>query len=130
MRKEGWESQLSAYLDASTSFVWGQADCALWSALWVKDCTGQDYTQPWLGKYKTAKGAALRIKKHGFSSVADIASSHLEEISPPLAKRGDIVLHPVQDCLGICNGLRSHFLMEKGTTTVATLACRRAWRVG
>lgn len=129
MRIAGWESRLNTYLASQEPFIWGQRDCALWSAFWVKDCTGEDHTHDWFGKYKTEGGAAKRMKRLGFESVADIASSHLREIPVPFAQRGDLVLN-AQGCLGIGNGPYTHFLTLTGQTLEPTLNGVRAWRVG
>ena len=47
----------------------------------------------------------------------------------PFARRGDVVLDP-RGCLGVCDGLYSHFLMERGVTRLKTRLCTRAWAVG
>ena len=44
------------------------------------------------------------------------------------AQRGDIVLN-AQGCLGICNGVMSYFLMERGVTRFRTRECTKAWKV-
>ena len=55
MRREGWEQLLAEHVaDAgSTDFQWGQADCALWCADWVRKATGQDFSTDWRGQYAT-----------------------------------------------------------------------------
>lgn len=129
MRIVGWESLLAAYIENPQPFEWGKNDCALWSAAWVKQCTGHDFISKWIGKYKTEKGAATLMKKRGYRHPADIADDHLVIVPAMLARRGDLVLHPAQDSLGICNGLKSYFLTQSGYTAVNTNQCRRAWRV-
>ncbi|WP_020476268.1 DUF6950 family protein [Zavarzinella formosa] len=131
MRIEGWEGRLASYLNTSKdlTFEWGRTDCALWAATWVRSCTGEDFLSDWIGKYKTERGAATLMRKRGFQSVADIADAALPVIPVTLARRGDLVLHPVDGCLGIGNGVKSHFLTFKGHTLVDTLACSKAWGV-
>lgn len=92
-------------------------------------CTGEDFTRDWLGKYKTELGAARRMKRLGFASASDIADRHLPGKPVPFARRGDIVLHPSQGCLGVCNSMMSHFVTEQGLTHVPTLDCLKAWGV-
>jgi hypothetical protein len=132
LRHEGWESSLAQYLAAAQSleFQWGVNDCALWSAEWVRIATDKDFGAPWRGRYKTEKGAKRLMLRRQFSEVADIASDALVEQPVRLAKRGDLVLHPETESLGICNGLRSHFLGVDGHIVIDTLACPRAWEVG
>jgi hypothetical protein len=128
MRCENWPSLLSDHLENAPAFQWGQNDCALWSADWVKKATGVDLTQDWRGNYSTSEEAKTFATSKGFSSYAKIASASLLPKQVAFAHRGDIVLHP-QGCLGICNGLYSHFLTETGTIRFPTLNCLRAWRV-
>jgi hypothetical protein len=122
---------LAEYVEAarSTPFEWGTHDCALWAARWVRLCTGNDYVSDWEGYYRTERGAKIRMTRKGFSGVAAIASAHLPEKPVPLARRGDLVLHPITESLGVCSGMRSHFAGESGLVTIDTLACVRAWGV-
>ena len=131
MRKPGWESLLAEYLQAGqdTPFEWGQHDCALFAARWVLLSTGFDHFSEWKGEYASEKGAARLMRERGFRSVADIADAHLIETPVPLAGRGDLVLDP-NGCLGICNGLRSHFAGIDGMIVTPTRLCVRAWKVG
>lgn len=130
MRTEGWELLLDQHIREAyrVPFQWGSRDCALWATDWVHKATGEDHGGPWRGKYKTEIGAAKRMKKLGFASVADIASAHLTECQPGMAQRGDLVLHP-EGSLGVCAGRQSFFLTESSVTSIPTLDCPRAWRV-
>ena len=131
MRAEGWEALLHDYLLEAESrpFAWGEHDCALWAAGWVRLSTGDDFASAWRGRYRTARGAKALMTRRGFSGVAAIASAHLCEIPVPLAQRGDLLLHP-SDSLGVCAGARGYFVTESGLLAEAALACGRAWRVG
>jgi hypothetical protein len=129
VRIEGWEAQLNTYLHNAVEFAWGQNDCALWCSDWVNIATGQDFTGEWRGQYETEEELNALLIERGFTGPADIpASVGLAEIYPLNAQRGDIILN-AQGCLGICNGINSYFLMERGITTFRTRACVRAWRV-
>lgn len=130
MRLEGWENRLAAYLEAGRKkpFVWGEHDCALWCARWIRDCTGTDYTRDWEGRYTTAAEARALMAERGFNDYSDIADSVLTVTPIMLAQRGDIILHP-NGGLGICNGRLSHFIGETEAFTEETLACARAWKV-
>lgn len=131
MRVQGWEKLLAAHLDAMRMqpFEWGKNDCALSVARWVHACTGKDHFSDWVGKYKTERGAARRMKARGFTSADKIVDATLPIVSVPFARRGDIVLHP-NGALGICNGIRSVFVAECGSIEIDTLSCIKAWRVG
>ena len=132
MRVEGWEQRLAAYIrDAEGKpFVWGERDCALWASGWVRQCTGADFVSEWEGRYKTERGAKGLIRKRGYRSVEDIADARLTAVPVMIARRGDLLLHPHGDCLGICTGQRGYFLeMKAGLTSVDTLDCPKAWVV-
>jgi hypothetical protein len=132
MRVQGWEKRLAEDLHESQArpFAWGTRDCALWAAFWVRDCTGEDFTGDWLGRYSTGRGARVRMARLGFKDVGAIADAHLTPKPVTLARRGDLVLHPVTSSLGVCEGVKSHFLTPSGVTTVPTLSCAAAWGVG
>ena len=132
MRIEGWESLLNAYIEQAKTlaFEWGHFDCALWSADWVRIATGNDFASQWRGLYATEAELAGLLADRGFDSPQDIPTSvGLPAMHPAFAKRGDIVLNE-QGCLGICNGVVSYFLMERGVTMFRTLSCTYAWKVG
>jgi hypothetical protein len=129
VRIEGWESRLAAYIESAGPFAWGERDCALWCAGWVKECTGQDFLADWQRQYSTEEEARALMVRRGFRDAQAVADAHLQERPLKLAQRGDIVLHPC-GALGICNGRFSHFLGESGPFKENTLDCRRAWQVG
>lgn len=129
MRAENWPALLARHLDTPRPFAWGTCDCALWAADWVRDCTGADPAGGWRGTYKTGRGAKAKLAAAGFSGVEALADSFLPSKPLPLAGRGDVVLHP-SGALGVCNGLKSHFLTASGMLAEDTLACSQAWTVG
>ena len=130
MRIEGWESLLQKHLEEAhfARFEWGVNDCALWCASWVKKAIGVDYGQLWYNRYASESQLEELMSELGYSKPSDIA----DEIMPPMdirfAQRGDIVEHP-QGALGICNGVYSNFLTDKGVTRLKTLDCLKAWKV-
>lgn len=130
MRKEGWESKLAAYLEAArvTPFAWGAHDCALWAARWVFECTGVDHFSDWLGQYSSREEAQSLMRARGFQGVAAIADAHLPHRPVPLARRGDLLLHP-SGTLGICGGREGCFPAPQGLLVAATLDCPKAWSV-
>lgn len=131
MRVEGWESLLTEHIEQARyrPFVWGEHDCSLDSADWIRKCTGVDLGSDWRGHYKTKAGATRAMRKRGFLKPADIAANCLSAVPVAFARRGDIVLHP-NGALGICNGRASVFVAEDGLLEIPTLSCVRAWRVG
>jgi hypothetical protein len=59
--------QLDAFLKeiAGRPFVYGEWDCQLWLAEWVRRQTGCDPGAAWRGGYTTAWGAARIVKERG-----------------------------------------------------------------
>ena len=131
MRIEGWESLLNHHIEQArlVVFEWGQNDCALWSADWVRMATGTDFSSQWRGLYISEAELSELMLERGFTEPQDIPTAvGLPAMHPAFAQRGDIVLHP-QGCLGICNGIGSYFLMERGVTVIRTRDCLNAWKV-
>ena len=132
MRIEGWEQSLAEYIKAAEgqAFEWGIRDCALWASGWVRLCTGQDYVSEWEGRYKTERGAKTLIRRRGYQSVEGVADARLTVVPVMIARRGDLLLHPHGDCLGICAGRNGYFLeVQAGLTHVPTFDCPKAWAV-
>jgi hypothetical protein len=129
MRCENWPSVLNDHLTNVPTFQWGQNDCALWCGDWLAKATGIDFTPEWRGKYATKQEALTFMIGKGFAHYCDIINSYLLPKQIAFAQRGDIMLHPTGNALGICNGYYSHFLTENGTIRTETLTCSRAWRV-
>ncbi len=129
MRVRGWETALNRHVEQARPFAWGQNDCALWCADWVRAATGQDFASQWRGRYASEAELAELLASRGLTGPAELpASVGLPEVHPVFAQRGDIVLN-AQGCLGVCNGLNSHFLVERGVTVFRTRSCVRAWKV-
>ena len=130
VKREGWEQLLAIHIEQAKPavFQWGQTDCALWCADWVKQAADKDFTTDWRGKYSTEEELQALMKTRSYHSPADIADAHLPRIPVQFAQRGDIVLHP-QGCLGICDGLMSRFLTLNGLTRLPTFDCLLAWKV-
>jgi hypothetical protein len=128
MRVEGWEGLLNDHIQQDTPFAWGRNDCALWSADWVTRATGEDFASRWRGRYASEAELMALLESMGLTQPGEIADEALQGIEVAFAQRGDIVLHP-QGCLGICNGIQSCFLMERGVTRIRTRDCIKAWKV-
>lgn len=94
IRLSDWEPRLRAWhREASAGpFVWGVSDCALSAGDAVLAQTGVDPVASLRGRYKTAKGAAGVLKRHG--GLEAMLTARLGEPlrSPLLAQRGFVVL--------------------------------------
>ena len=109
---------LATYLDHAlqTPFAWGEADCALFAANWVKEARGLDGGAAFRGRYRTAMGCQRLLNRAGgllvvFSEAAD--GIGLERTCEPVA--GDIGLIT-------CMTLR-------GPGTAASICVGRRWIV-
>ncbi|CAN5264141.1 hypothetical protein BH10PLA2_BH10PLA2_00730 [soil metagenome] len=131
MKHQGWELLLDEHLEQAyrAPFEWGQNDCAIWSAEWVRKATGVDLAQPWRGQYSSETELATLLEDRGYDSPASIADEALPAIPVALAQRGDILQDP-KACLGICNGKNGYFLGHDAVITIRTLSCTKAWKVG
>ena len=133
MRVDNWPEILNEHIKLADTeeFKWGQFDCCLFAADFVKEITGTDYAKPFRGKYKTVKGAYSALKKYGRGKLVDTVSGILPTIPVPLAGRGDVVCTDLggNDALGICVGEYSIFLTPEGGGKIKTLDCKMAWRV-
>jgi len=88
-----------------------------------------DYARAFRGKYKTEIGAYRSIKYRGYKNLEDLADQSFKNIiDVKMASRGDPVMLD-NKTLGICNGVVSHFLMHAGVVNIATMECKKAWRV-
>lgn len=94
------EEVLERYQDGV--FAWGERDCFTLPMDVAAALTGVD---PWASErtYTTEIGAARKLKRLGFSDVADAFAAKLEEIPVTLAQRGDI--GTVSDASGAACGV-------------------------
>ena len=86
---------MSAYLRraAREPFAWGQSDCALFIADWVRIARGLDPAAPLRGQYRCHLGAARHIRRYGGIEAmgrALAAQAGLPETAAP--RPGDIGL--------------------------------------
>lgn len=121
---------LADYISRSknTPFVWGENDCVLWVASFVREITGIDHASEIRDSYKSKRAAAKLLKDAG--GLDAILSQRFDaRQSIKLASRTDIILHSNQKSIGICSGQLSYFLGEGGVVSVPTLSCAKAWKV-
>lgn len=129
MRLIGWESKLNQAIEETGEFKWGTNDCCMFVVRVVEAITGEDHGKPYRG-YKTAKGAASRLLKHG--GVEGLATKEFGEPKRPLlAKRGDVVSLETnaEIVLGICVGDKIAVVSEGGLITLSMKNAIKAWSI-
>lgn len=129
-----WERHLASALTTAraTPFVWGRHDCATWVFELRTSLTGgPDTAARWRGRYTTGFGAALILRRLGWSSLEEMGRDLLGESlpTPQLAQRGDILLGGDPTSFGICTGRSGAFLTPDGLTDLPLSTCRLAWRI-
>lgn len=127
-RPERWEGMLADHIASAGPFAWGTIDCVLWCADWVRQMTGTDHADGIRGTYADEAGAKVALASLGFASISDLIGHYLPETPAKKARRGDIMLHPM-DIAGICDGAHAYFLTENGVTRIPFTACTKAWKV-
>lgn len=128
-RLPDWEERLAEYLAGvlHAPHVYGDHDCALHGAKAVFAQTGVDHAAPFRGRYTTARGAALALRKFGAGSLEATLDAHLPTVPPALAQRGDLVM--ADGSVGVCVGGDAVFAGETGLTRMARSRWTRAWKV-
>ena len=125
---------LSDYLRAGAAqpFAWGGCDCCSWACAWVAARRGVDPSARWRGRYRTARGAALQIRRAGgdLLSVASVAmaAAGLAETRDP--RPGDIGV--IETDAGLALAIRTPTgwaAKALAGIAVAPFVCLRAWSV-
>lgn len=134
-RLKDWRVQLDAYLDRYNGkpFEWGALDCALFAAGAVSAMTGEDFAEPFYGKYADRVGAEAAIESAGFKTVADIAAFHLPEIPVADARMGDLAsvdMPGYGPCLAVVGGAHIICMTLRGKGALPLMKANRAFRVG
>lgn len=129
-----WERHLATALATAriTPFAWGRHDCATWAFELRTELTGgRDTAARWRGRYSTSYGAALIMRRSGWSSQEEMGRDLLGEPlpTPLLAQRGDILLGGTPLAFGICAGRAGVFLTPEGLTDLPLSNCHLAWRI-
>jgi hypothetical protein len=130
-------SPLDAYLRAAAGqpFVWGERDCCLWAADWIKARTGRDPAEGFRGRYRTRLGAHRLVRRLGgwqpamreLAERAGLAERECGEDAAP----GDVALvvmqpHPV---LAIRGRIGWACKTERGVVESALFRDIRVWAV-
>jgi len=133
-RIKGWEQALPAATRAAMArrHAWGSHDCALFAADCVQAMTGEDLAAEFRGTYKDEAGARRTLAALGCADVGDLAARYLPEISPPEARRGDVVMIEGKygPFLAIVDGRTAVGPSRRGLEHAPVTSARRGWRVG
>ena len=133
-----WEERLGRFVGdrLGTSFAWGERDCCLFAADWVRTCTGEDPAQGLRGSYQDEAGALELIRRHGnFWRFVTIRLGQPMMREPLRAGRGDLaaVRGETLDmpALGVVLGARLAVLTPRfGLVQLAVTNIQAAWRIG
>lgn len=90
MRHPDWEQHLADVIAAHHGgvFVWGERDCFTFVREVVARLTAR-CIWPEI-RYVSSRQAAAHLHRHGFRTVGDALADVLPEVSPALARRGDV----------------------------------------
>ncbi len=129
-RFRDWQNRLVSYLHKAhrKQFAYGKNDCALFAADCVFAMTGEDFAQGYRGKYTTRAEGIKALKANGFRSHVDVAADTLDEVSPSLARAGDVAVLE-GEVLGIVQGANIYVLADTGLKVVSLASAERAFRV-
>lgn len=130
-RDPHWQRLLAEYIDSvrHDRFAWGSHDCGMHVGGAIRAITGSDPAAEWRGKYDSAL-SARRLMGCGIEDMPEkIGLTPL--VSVKFARVGDVVSFPQGGhlCLGVCHGVSSSFVGEKGLEFFPTSKCSKAWRV-
>ncbi len=136
-RVENWPTALADLIAAAENkpFVWGEHDCSTFAASVEAALTGANEASGYgnaPGNYRTALGAARKLRRLGFKSIEELVAARLEEIPTRFAQRGDVVALDTDHgpALGVVLGEVAVSPGEHGLTRYAITEAHRAWRVG
>lgn len=133
-RQPDWPARLHAYIERRRRmpFRWGVHDCCQFARRAAEALRGTDPAAALaLKPYRSSSGAAANLRRLGGAEALP-GLCGLAEIRVKLAQRGDLVCTDDargRPALGVCVGAESAFPGDQGLVFIATLACRRAWRV-
>jgi phosphoheptose isomerase len=139
-RSENWTRELERYLVLASyrPFIYGHHDCCLFVCNAIEAMTGTDVAAPLRGLYASHREALRAIAAYaGRPSVEAVAERitaehQMQEATPALAQRGDIVLlERDRDYSLALIGLDSSILAAAGCgyTRAPLSLARRAWHL-
>jgi hypothetical protein len=133
MRIVGWAEAMYAAIDAASQkdFAWGSHDCCMFAADILLAMTGVDYAGPVRG-YTTQEEAQAIIDGYGGMEAMVTALIGVDSMDAKgkNVRRGDLVLMTKElgDTLGVCIGVNSVFVDQRGIAMCRTSSCRLSWR--
>lgn len=134
MRLEGWEDRFIAAVShhAERPFSWSGSDCFRLMMDNAEAVTGTNPYGDEFDRYTTRRGAALRLKRRGFSSLEQAVASVYEPCQPSLARRADIgfVEYQGELCGVVVLGAELQGKSEAGAIRLPRGLLIRAYSVG
>lgn len=93
-RSVDWPERLAAFVEARrrAPFVWGENDCALFAADWVREATGVDHAEAWRGYATEVEARAIIDTAGGMDRLVPLPARPVLS-----AQRGDVVLAEQDD---------------------------------
>lgn len=132
-RVPDWPERMARYLTRyrKTPFAWGEHDCVLFAAGWIKEATGDDPLGELRGRWTDAMSAARLVRDLGGLAAAVTAVIGAPLASTTFAQRGDIALIEQEDArgLGIVVGTQVAVVTERGIGYVELSEAAAAWRI-
>lgn len=133
MRLPDWEARLDVVIAAYQGgvFIWGERDCLRLPLECAEAVTGRRFVHL-VPAYRSGAGAALALRRRGFSGVGDALGSHFEEIAPAFAGRGDIgiVIEDGTEAGAVVLGAHVSGIGRTGLSILPRSRVSRAFRVG
>ncbi|WP_418884763.1 DUF6950 family protein [Aeromonas dhakensis] len=131
-RHHEWQARLLTHIEAAMGrpFVWGEADCCLFTADACIAVAGVDPAASYRGRYKTELGAYRVLRKeHG--SIAAALDACFERIPFSLAQRGDVVVFDGQsgETAGVVWAGSIWAMTPDGARPLHSVTPYLAWRV-
>jgi hypothetical protein len=131
---------VGAYLAdaASRPFDWGEEDCFLFPANWVRARTGRDGAARWRGSYADERGARRLLARSGGPAplfAAGCAAAGLTTISAGSDAAGDVGLIPARttagrvELVGAVRGGLGWAFRSPGGVLVAPANPVQVWRI-
>lgn len=138
VRMPDWPERLDVYLATNRGrpFAWGNHDCLLFAAGWVRVATGADPVPGVAGAYNSPEAALRTLWQHcgTVDLVAAVTVALGEPLgSPHLAQRGDVAAVPTPDgpSLGVVIGATVACVARPvGLAFVPLDRVLKAWRIG
>ncbi|MFO0992555.1 MAG: hypothetical protein U1E67_11570 [Hyphomicrobiales bacterium] len=125
-RLPDWPDRLIAEIarHERLEFSYGVSDCMQLAMDCAEAITGEHPYRK-ARRYRTKRGAASCLKRHGFRNIIEALAAAYPKIAPSLARRGDIgiIYEGNAPCAVVCEGL---FFVGKPPGTVGLVRIPRA----